>query len=102
MVYFFTTEHAGTTWTLFMGKDKFENEDLIKYGLPHDVWYVRNLRPIPFPECGDNDISLSSTILIISNDHYFSVEYSRSVIMHSIPKSSHKLLIALLWNHLRI
>ncbi len=23
-----------------MGRDKFENEDLIKYGLPHDVWYV--------------------------------------------------------------
>ena len=24
---------------LFMGKDKFENEDLIRYGLPHDVWF---------------------------------------------------------------
>jgi hypothetical protein len=22
-----------------MGKDKFENEDLIKYGLPEDVWF---------------------------------------------------------------
>eukprot|EP00899_Mesostigma_viride_P007061 jgi/Mesvir1/16356/Mv18104-RA.1 len=22
-----------------MGLDKFENEDLIKYGLPHDVWF---------------------------------------------------------------
>lgn len=25
--------------TIFMGKDKFENEDLIKYGLPNDVWF---------------------------------------------------------------
>ena len=24
---------------LFMGRDKHENEDLIKYGLPHDVWF---------------------------------------------------------------
>lgn len=22
-----------------MGKDKYENEDLIKYGLPEDVWF---------------------------------------------------------------
>ena len=22
-----------------MGKDKFENEDLIKWGLPHDLWF---------------------------------------------------------------
>ena len=22
-----------------MGKDKFENEELIKYALPHDIWY---------------------------------------------------------------
>ena len=23
----------------YMGKDKYENEDLIKYGLPEDVWF---------------------------------------------------------------
>ena len=23
-----------------MGKDKFENEDLIKYGLNEDIWWV--------------------------------------------------------------
>lgn len=23
---------------IYMGKDKFENEDLIKYALPHDIW----------------------------------------------------------------
>jgi len=39
MVYFFTTEYEGKPWTIYMGKDKFENEDLIKYGLPHDVWF---------------------------------------------------------------
>jgi predicted ribosome quality control (RQC) complex YloA/Tae2 family protein len=22
-----------------MGKDKFENEDLIKYGFPEDIWF---------------------------------------------------------------
>ena len=24
---------------MYMGRDKFENEDLIKYGLPEDVWF---------------------------------------------------------------
>lgn len=29
---------------LYMGKDKYENEDLIRYGVPEDVWFhVDNL-----------------------------------------------------------
>ena len=24
---------------IYMGKDKFENEELIKYALPHDIWF---------------------------------------------------------------
>ena len=23
---------------VYMGKDKYENEELIKYALPHDIW----------------------------------------------------------------
>ena len=31
-------------FTIYMGKDKYENEDLIKYGFPEDVWFhVDNL-----------------------------------------------------------
>ncbi|XP_055491790.1 coiled-coil domain-containing protein 25 isoform X2 [Leucoraja erinacea] len=26
-------------YTIYMGKDKYENEDLIKYGWPEDVWF---------------------------------------------------------------
>ncbi|GMH42392.1 hypothetical protein BSKO_10311 [Bryopsis sp. KO-2023] len=26
-------------WLIYMGRDKFENEDLIKFGLPIDVWF---------------------------------------------------------------
>ena len=26
-------------WLIYMGRDKHENEDLIKYGLPVDVWF---------------------------------------------------------------
>mmetsp|Transcript_7980 Transcript_7980/g.21577 ORF Transcript_7980/g.21577 Transcript_7980/m.21577 type:complete len:215 (-) Transcript_7980:424-1068(-) len=26
-------------FTIYMGRDKYENEDLIKYGLPEDVWF---------------------------------------------------------------
>ena len=41
MVFFFT---ASTGHMLYMGKDKHENEDLIKYGLPEDIWFhVENL-----------------------------------------------------------
>jgi hypothetical protein len=25
-------------YVVFMGKDKYENEDLIKYGWPEDIW----------------------------------------------------------------
>ena len=39
---FFFTAKDGTA--MYMGKDKFENEDLIKYGWPEDVWFhVDNL-----------------------------------------------------------
>jgi predicted ribosome quality control (RQC) complex YloA/Tae2 family protein len=41
MVFYFT---ACDGTLLYMGKDKFENEDLIKYGWPEDVWFhVDNL-----------------------------------------------------------
>ena len=40
MVLYFTPSGAETTkHKLYMGKDKVENEDLIKYGLPLDVWF---------------------------------------------------------------
>lgn len=37
MKMFFFTAKDGTL--LYMGKDKYENEDLIKYGWPEDVWF---------------------------------------------------------------
>ncbi|PRW58921.1 Coiled-coil domain-containing 25 isoform A [Chlorella sorokiniana] len=42
MVFYFTPR--GCTpgkddWLLYMGLDKYENEDLIKYSLPQDVWF---------------------------------------------------------------
>jgi predicted ribosome quality control (RQC) complex YloA/Tae2 family protein len=40
-MYFFT---ASSGHTLYAGRDKHENEDLIRYGLPEDVWFhVDNL-----------------------------------------------------------
>lgn len=36
MVYYFT---ASDGCTIYMGKDKHENEHLIKYGWPEDVWF---------------------------------------------------------------
>jgi hypothetical protein len=31
--------HPPEGYTLYMGKDKYENEDLIRFGLPEDVWF---------------------------------------------------------------
>eukprot|EP00002_Diphylleia_rotans_P027918 TRINITY_DN5623_c0_g1_i1.p1 TRINITY_DN5623_c0_g1~~TRINITY_DN5623_c0_g1_i1.p1 ORF type:complete len:143 (+),score=32.24 TRINITY_DN5623_c0_g1_i1:50-478(+) len=36
MVFYFT---ASDGTLLYMGRDKFENEDMIKYGFPEDVWF---------------------------------------------------------------
>jgi len=45
MVFYFTSEHDGNQYTLYMGRDKIENEVLIKYAWPgRDVWFhVDNL-----------------------------------------------------------
>merc|ERR1711916_363441 len=37
MVLYFTS--INPEYTLYMGKDKYENESLIKYGFPEDVWF---------------------------------------------------------------
>jgi hypothetical protein len=35
MVFYFTTSEG---YMIYMGADKFENEDLIRYGIPEDLW----------------------------------------------------------------
>ncbi|XP_075719911.1 coiled-coil domain-containing protein 25 [Rhinoderma darwinii] len=42
MVFYFTSNVVSPAYTIYMGKDKYENEDLIKYGWPEDIWYVDN------------------------------------------------------------
>jgi len=37
MVIFFNS--SDPNYTIYMGKDKYENEELIKYALPIDVWF---------------------------------------------------------------
>ncbi|KAJ7465031.1 cytoplasmic protein [Mycena latifolia] len=39
MVLFFTSTAVSPSITLYMGRDKVENEDLIKYAHPGDVWF---------------------------------------------------------------
>ncbi|KAK2465279.1 hypothetical protein APHAL10511_002633 [Amanita phalloides] len=39
MVLFFSSTVVDPPATLYMGRDKFENEDLIKYAWPQDVWF---------------------------------------------------------------
>ncbi|KAH6722187.1 hypothetical protein DL95DRAFT_440385 [Leptodontidium sp. 2 PMI_412] len=39
MVYYFTSNAVSPSAEIYAGKDKVENEDLIKYGLEEDVWF---------------------------------------------------------------
>lgn len=39
MVFYFTSNKVSPPAKIYMGKDKFENEELIKYGMEHDVWF---------------------------------------------------------------
>ena len=39
MVFYYKARPDAGDYTIFMGADKNENEELIKYGLPEDVWY---------------------------------------------------------------
>ena len=36
MVFFYKTSDGHV---VYMGKDKYENEDLIKFGIPEDIWF---------------------------------------------------------------
>merc|ERR1719481_2177447 len=39
MVFYFLSNVSDPPTVLFMGRDKYENEDLIKWGWPEDVWF---------------------------------------------------------------
>ncbi|KAJ7599891.1 cytoplasmic protein [Mycena floridula] len=39
MVLFFTSTATGAPVTLYMGRDKVENEELIRYAWPQDIWF---------------------------------------------------------------
>lgn len=39
MVIYFKSDVVSPPYTIYMGKDKHENEDLIKYGWPEDIWF---------------------------------------------------------------
>ncbi|CAN4076547.1 unnamed protein product [Withania somnifera] len=39
MVFYFKARAEAGDYTIFMGLDKYENEELIKYGFPEDIWF---------------------------------------------------------------
>ncbi|WWC61022.1 uncharacterized protein I303_103600 [Kwoniella dejecticola CBS 10117] len=39
MVIFFASKAVTPPATIYMGRDKVENEELLKYGLPTDIWF---------------------------------------------------------------
>ncbi|KAL6547577.1 hypothetical protein OROHE_009282 [Orobanche hederae] len=39
MVFYFKARPEAGDYTIFMGIDKYENEELIKYGFPEDIWF---------------------------------------------------------------
>jgi hypothetical protein len=59
MVFYFKARPEAGDFTIFMGLDKHENEELIKYGFPEDIWYNITLSQI--------SLSLWISILYINN-----------------------------------
>ncbi|KAF5015299.1 hypothetical protein F66182_13419, partial [Fusarium sp. NRRL 66182] len=47
MVYYFVSNVVSPSATIYVGKDKFENEELIKHGLESDVWEGETWENIP-------------------------------------------------------
>ncbi|KAM3450503.1 hypothetical protein MY3296_006066 [Beauveria thailandica] len=47
MVYYYTSAVVDPPGFIYVGKDKFENEDLIKFGWDEDVWYAYTLAKLP-------------------------------------------------------
>uniref|UniRef100_A0A8C5P356 Coiled-coil domain-containing protein 25 n=1 Tax=Jaculus jaculus TaxID=51337 RepID=A0A8C5P356_JACJA len=40
IVFYFTSSSVNlSTYTIYMGKDKYENENLIEYSWPEDIWF---------------------------------------------------------------
>ncbi|XP_014779598.1 coiled-coil domain-containing protein 25 isoform X2 [Octopus bimaculoides] len=39
MVFYYTSTVVSPSYQIYMGLDKYENEDLIKWGFPEDVWF---------------------------------------------------------------
>ncbi|CAF3484451.1 unnamed protein product [Rotaria sordida] len=39
MVFFFTSNVVDPPYTIYMGRDKYENNELLKYCWPEDVWF---------------------------------------------------------------
>ncbi|RDA90620.1 hypothetical protein CP533_2784 [Ophiocordyceps camponoti-saundersi (nom. inval.)] len=58
MVYYFTSNVVDPPATIYVGKDKFENEDLIKFGWNQDVWVRRE------------DASLDAMVLWLTATHH--------------------------------
>jgi hypothetical protein len=44
VLYFLPRGHETSGHVIYMGRDKVENEDLIAYGWPEDVWCVSGAR----------------------------------------------------------
>ncbi|CAF3383495.1 unnamed protein product [Rotaria sp. Silwood1] len=39
MVFFFTSNVVDSPYTIYMGRDKYENNELLKYCWPEDIWF---------------------------------------------------------------
>ncbi|ORY16751.1 hypothetical protein BCR34DRAFT_622222 [Clohesyomyces aquaticus] len=67
MVFYFTSNTVSPSAFIYVGKDKVENEELIKYGFDEDIWFhVDNLSSahiyLRLPE-GENWESISAELL---------------------------------------
>jgi hypothetical protein len=66
MVFYYKARPDAGDYTIYMGADKNENEELIKYGLPEDVWYEHfplSLSPLSHLHLSPSPFASSSSSL---------------------------------------
>ncbi|KAF3553541.1 hypothetical protein F2Q69_00014627 [Brassica cretica] len=105
MVFYFKARPDAGDYTIFMGLDKFENEELIKYGIPEDVCEVAVVAD-SYRSCWD-EVAMglveeqNKNCFKENNKHFLIVEKKRGNVKGSTLKALLQVLVKNCLNPLR-
>ncbi len=99
MVFYFHPRGFDATqkdFLIYMGKDKFENEDLIRYSIPLDVWWVAPSVSAVLPVTGCQSINKWWLLIAPSVCNGKQVPCGRPIICACVPSATAR---RNLWGH---